>query len=163
MKIPQNRPLALGPYINDVSKILGILDPLPPLSVPNSHNLPSFGQNLANPLPPPRSRRHMYMPPNLAGRTAGKASLRVTHQFEFDSIGTNPLRGAPPPPPPTSHSQASSKVNMGAKQRRAEQRERALGWQTPIVFSLRKWPHYLRVWQREAKDRERGSLKEMGC
>ena len=31
----------------------------------------------------------------IAGRTAGKASLRVTHQFEFDSIGTNPLRGAP--------------------------------------------------------------------
>ena len=37
--------------------------PPTPLSVPNSRNLPSFGQNLANPLPPPQGTRHMCMPP----------------------------------------------------------------------------------------------------
>ena len=37
--------------------------PPPPLSVQNSCNLPSFGQNLANPLPPPQCRRHMYIVP----------------------------------------------------------------------------------------------------
>ena len=38
-----------GPYINDVSKTYGIVDPP---SLPNSRNLPSFGQKLAIPLPP---------------------------------------------------------------------------------------------------------------
>lgn len=41
----------------------GFLIPSLPLSVSNPRNLPSFGQNLANPLPPPQNRRHMYMPP----------------------------------------------------------------------------------------------------
>ena len=46
------------------AKFLGFWTPSPLLSVPNPRNLPSFGQNLINPLPPPQSRRHMYMPPN---------------------------------------------------------------------------------------------------
>ena len=53
------------------SKFLGFWTPSLPLSVPNSRNLPSFGQKLANPLPPPQSRRHMYMPPNDNGVEAG--------------------------------------------------------------------------------------------
>ena len=47
------------------AKFSGFWTPSLPLSVPNSRNLPSFGQNLANPLPPPQSKRHMYMPPKL--------------------------------------------------------------------------------------------------
>ena len=35
------------------AKYLGFLTPSPPLSVPNPRNLPSFGQNLANPSPSP--------------------------------------------------------------------------------------------------------------
>ena len=42
----------LGPFSNDVSQIFEILDPLPLLSVPNPHNLPSFDRKLGNPLPP---------------------------------------------------------------------------------------------------------------
>ena len=45
------------------AKFSGFWTPSLPLSVPNPRNLPSFGQNLADPLPPPQSRRHMYMPP----------------------------------------------------------------------------------------------------
>ena len=35
------------------------------LSVPNSCNLPSFHQILADPLPPPQCRRHWYIAPKL--------------------------------------------------------------------------------------------------
>ena len=39
---------------------------LPPsLSVPNTHNLPSSRQKLANPLPPPLYRRHLWIAPKL--------------------------------------------------------------------------------------------------
>ena len=41
----------------------GFLTPSLPLSVPNPRKIPSYGQNLANTLPPTRTRRHMYMPP----------------------------------------------------------------------------------------------------
>ena len=47
------------------AKFSGFWTPSLPLSVPNSRNLPSFGQNLSNPLPPPQSRCHMCMPPSL--------------------------------------------------------------------------------------------------
>ena len=45
------------------SKISGFWTPSLPLSVPNSRNLPSFCQNLADPLPPPQCRRHLYIAP----------------------------------------------------------------------------------------------------
>ena len=45
------------------SKFSGFWTPSLPLSVPNSRNLPSFCQNLANPLPPPQCRRHLYIAP----------------------------------------------------------------------------------------------------
>ena len=38
--------------------------PPPPLSVPNSRNLASFGQKLADPLPPSQSIRHLCIAPN---------------------------------------------------------------------------------------------------
>ena len=37
--------------------------PPSPLSVPDSRNLPSFGQKLADPLPPSQSRRHLCIAP----------------------------------------------------------------------------------------------------
>ena len=45
----------------------GFFTPSLPLSAPNPRNHSSFGQNLANPLPPPQNRRHMYMPPKERG------------------------------------------------------------------------------------------------
>ena len=52
-----------------------------PLSLPNPHNLPSLCQNLANPLPPPQSRRHMCMPLNGSPLRAlsGEAPKRSDH------------------------------------------------------------------------------------
>ena len=53
---PQNfhPPLTEGACTYDVFENFGIFDPLPPpLSVPNPRNLPSLGQKLAYPLPPP--------------------------------------------------------------------------------------------------------------
>ena len=47
-----------------------------PLLVPNSRKLPSFGQNLANPLPPPQRRRHMYIIPE-AEREGGRGQLSM--------------------------------------------------------------------------------------
>ena len=45
------------------AKFCGFLTPPSPLSVPNPRNLPSFGQNLANPLPTQMS--YMYMARNM--------------------------------------------------------------------------------------------------
>ena len=45
------------------SKFSGFWTPSLTLSVPNSRNLPSFGQNLADPLPSPHCRRHLYIAP----------------------------------------------------------------------------------------------------
>ena len=45
------------------SKTSGFWTPSLHLSVPNSRNLPSFCQNLADPLPPPQCRRHLYIAP----------------------------------------------------------------------------------------------------
>ena len=45
------------------SKFSEFWTPSLPLSVPNPRNLPSFGQKLGNPLPPPQCRRHMYIVP----------------------------------------------------------------------------------------------------
>ena len=41
--------IQVGPFTNDFSKTSEISDPTPS-SVPNTRNLPSFGQNLGSPL-----------------------------------------------------------------------------------------------------------------
>ena len=56
-----NTQLLLSELSIGVSEILGILDPLPLLSVPNSQNLPSFSQKLAT---PSLYWRHLCMAPN---------------------------------------------------------------------------------------------------
>ena len=62
------------------SKYFGALDPSLPLSVPNPRKLPSIGQKLANPFPPPQSRRHKYMSPyDISTETFG--SLPWPHIF----------------------------------------------------------------------------------
>ena len=45
------------------SRFLAFWTPSLPLSEPNSRNLPSIRQNLADPLPPPQCRRHLYIAP----------------------------------------------------------------------------------------------------
>ena len=50
------------------AKISGYWTPSLPLVSTNPRNLPSFGQKLANPLPPPQRRRHMYIAPYSYGR-----------------------------------------------------------------------------------------------
>ena len=58
------------------SKISGFWTPSLPLSVPNSRNLPSFGQKLGNPLPSPQCRRHMYIAFYLNAKVARRLSLQ---------------------------------------------------------------------------------------
>ena len=59
--------------------------PPSPLSVPNSRNLPSFGQNLANPLPPPQDTRHMCMPPYRDSHIWGLFYQEPNHVIHFIS------------------------------------------------------------------------------
>ena len=65
-------PPSSGGHVHMTSaKFSRIWTPSPPLSVPNPCNFPSFGQKLANPLPP-QCRCHMCMPlpAYFAGRPA---------------------------------------------------------------------------------------------
>ena len=61
------------------AKILGFWTPSLPLVSTNPRNLPSFGQKLAIPLPPPQRRRHMYIAPCLSQFLAVAAVRCVCH------------------------------------------------------------------------------------
>ena len=56
--------ICIGGHVHMTSaKIPGFWTPSLPLVSTNPRNLPSFGKKLANPLPPPQRRRHMYIAP----------------------------------------------------------------------------------------------------
>ena len=71
----------LHPVHMTSAKISGFLTPSLPLVSTNPRNLPSFGEKLANPLPPSQRRRHMYIAPKM-----NRARARARHPPKLNSL-----------------------------------------------------------------------------